>query len=37
MSNAAKYEVFEDLLMKATTGLSGERKVPIVLCEYLHP
>ncbi|KAG2368338.1 hypothetical protein BDR07DRAFT_1448241 [Suillus spraguei] len=31
MSNVAKYEVFEDLLMKATTDLPGDRKVPIVL------
>ncbi|KAG1815961.1 uncharacterized protein BJ212DRAFT_1272154 [Suillus subaureus] len=37
MSNVAKYEVFEDLLMKATTDLPGDRKVPIVLSNILPP
>lgn len=37
MSNVAKYEVFEDLLMKATADLPGDRKVPIVLSNILPP
>lgn len=37
MSNVAKYEAFEDLLMKATTDLPGDRKVPIVLSNILPP
>jgi hypothetical protein len=37
MSNAAKYEGFEDLLMKSTTDLPGDRKVYIVLSNVLPP
>ncbi|KAG2146476.1 uncharacterized protein EDB93DRAFT_1086261 [Suillus bovinus] len=37
MSNVAKYEVFEDLLMKATAELPGDRKVNLVLSNILPP
>ncbi|KAG1881423.1 hypothetical protein C8R48DRAFT_766456 [Suillus tomentosus] len=37
MSNVAKYEAFEDLLMKATAELPGDRKVSIVLSNILPP
>ncbi|KAG2119509.1 uncharacterized protein F5147DRAFT_749964 [Suillus discolor] len=37
MSNVAKYEVFEDILMKATAELPGDRKVSIVLSNILPP
>ncbi|KAG0706090.1 hypothetical protein DFH29DRAFT_202999 [Suillus ampliporus] len=37
MSNVSKYEMFEDLLMKATVDLPGDKKVPIVLSNILPP
>ncbi|KAG2150462.1 hypothetical protein DEU56DRAFT_851000 [Suillus clintonianus] len=37
MSNAAKYEVFEGILVKATNDIPGDKKVPIVLSNILPP
>jgi len=34
MSDVSKYEVFEDILTKATADLPGDNKIPIVICEH---